>query len=164
LQGKPGDTHWPGFTRRARQAVQLAREAVPQSDRPIGTEHLLLGLSREESGLAARVLENLGIAPEAIRDAIAAGEDWPEPGADTPPASTTPGLTHQSQRALEGAVALAGEWQHEYVGTEHILWSLTQIADSNIVLLLELLGIAPDMVQAELLRHVRINTRSQDGR
>jgi excisionase family DNA binding protein len=156
LRSDSNDAPRSGLTRGARQALQYAAEEARQAGRTtIGTEYVLLGLCRETTGLAARVLENLGIAPEAIRAAAAGGEDWPEPLADAPSASDAPKLSEHAHRVLQGAVAQAGEWRHHYVGTEHVLWGLTQVADGNSVLVLELLGIAPDMVQAELLRHVK---------
>ena len=68
------------FTERARQVVVLAQqEALELKHSFIGTEHILLGLLREEEGVAARVLERLGVTAERVREqvarVIAAGEE-----------------------------------------------------------------------------------------
>ena len=79
------------FTERARQAVVLAQdEARTLRHNHIGTEHLLLGLMREEPGVAARVLHESGMDLHAVRDQVRAvvGEvDSPSPG----PIPFTPG-------------------------------------------------------------------------
>jgi ATP-dependent Clp protease ATP-binding subunit ClpC len=143
------------LTRRARRGLQLAAdEARAGGSGYVGTEHLLLGLIAEREGLAARALEGLGIAPEAVRAALAAGQDWPEHSAAS--AAVDGELTEQAQRAVDAALSQAVEWEHDYVGTEHLLFSLTRVVDGNITLLLEQLGTAPDMVQDEVLRLVKI--------
>jgi ATP-dependent Clp protease ATP-binding subunit ClpA len=58
-------------------------------------------------------------------------------------------------------VAQADAWQHQYVGTEHLLYGLAREHGSNFILLLEVLGIAPDMVQAEIVQLLTKGTLSQ---
>ena len=105
------------FTERARQVVVLAQdEARALRDDHIGTEHLLLGLMREEPGVAARVLGEAGLDVDVVRDRIRAivGErDDPSPGA----IPFSPG----AKAALEAALRESLDVGHNFIGTEHIL-------------------------------------------
>ena len=109
------------FTSRARRAVVLAsEEARLLGHEQIGTEHILLGLLREGSGVAGRALQSLGITLEAAREHVPAA-----PGAG----SGNPGriaFTQRAKTALELALREALQLDHEYIGTEHILLGLVR--------------------------------------
>ena len=105
------------FTERARQVVVLAQdEARTLRHNHIGTEHLLLGLMREEPGVAARVLHESGLELHAVRDQVrtVVGEvDALSPG----PIPFTPG----AKAALEAGLRESLDVGHNFIGTEHIL-------------------------------------------
>jgi hypothetical protein len=108
------------FTERARQAVVLAQEEARMlMHNYIGTEHLLLGLLREERGLAARVLGSLDITVEQVRDQIMriVGSAEEEPAGQIP-------FTPRAKGVLEGALREALSMGQNYIGTEHILLAL----------------------------------------
>lgn len=109
------------YTERARQVVTLAHhEAIALHHDYIGTEHLLLGLLREEEGLAARVLANLDLTADEIRREVERitgvgthdGSDLPLP--------FTPRAKKVCELALREALSLG----HNFIGTEHILLGL----------------------------------------
>src|SRR5215211_5500758 len=108
------------FTERARQVVVLAQEeARILKHNYIGTEHILLGLLREEEGLAARVLEGLEITVEEVRAQVirivGSGEE------------VTSGqipFTPRAKKVLELALREAVPLGHNYLGTEHLLLRL----------------------------------------
>jgi ATP-dependent Clp protease ATP-binding subunit ClpA len=106
------------FTERARQVVVLAQdEAVALKHNYIGTEHILLGLLREEEGLAARVLESLDITVEEVRAQVTRviGQG------DQPPTTGQIPFTPRAKKVLELALREAMALGHNYIGTEHIL-------------------------------------------
>jgi hypothetical protein len=110
------------FTERARKVVVLAQEeARALGHNYIGSEHLLLGLLREEEGLAARVLEHLDITPERVRAQVERivnrGEGMTE--------GQIP-FTPRAKRVLELAGREALSLGQNYIGTEHILLGLTR--------------------------------------
>jgi excisionase family DNA binding protein len=148
----------PLFTRRARRSLKLATEEARASGRGyLGTEHLLAGLIREQDGVAARVLAEIGIAVEAVRAAVASAEEWPEHlAADTTLRAADLPATEHVRQALHEALAQRAAWEHSYLGTEHLLFGLTRVLDGNAALLLEQFGTTPDTVQAEVLRIVRL--------
>jgi hypothetical protein len=136
------------FTERARQVVVLAQEeARGLTHHYIGTEHLLLGLLREEEGLAARVLESLDITVERARLEVAQivgrGE---EPTGDAIP--FTPRAKHVLELALNEALALG----HNYIGTEHILLGLVSENEGVAARVLLDFGADAEKVRGELFR------------
>jgi len=111
------------FTERARQVVVLAQgEARALKHNYIGTEHLLLGLLREEEGLAARVLESLDITVEEVRAQVARIVGH---GDEAPTASQIP-FTPRAKKVLELALREAMSLGHNYIGTEHILLGIVR--------------------------------------
>ena len=113
------------FTERARQVVVLAQEeARTLKHNYIGTEHILLGLLREEEGLAARVLESLDITVERVR-----GQVVRIVGSGEEVTSGQIPFTPRAKKVLELALREALSLGHNYIGTEHILLDLD--ADSE---------------------------------
>jgi ATP-dependent Clp protease ATP-binding subunit ClpC len=111
------------FTERARQVVVLAQdEARALKHNYIGTEHILLGLLREEEGLAARVLERLDVTVEEVRAQVARIIG---PG-DEPIVSGQIPFTPRAKKVLELSLREALSLKHNYIGTEHILLGLVR--------------------------------------
>src|SRR6201987_1833779 len=118
--GREDSPMFEGFTERARQVVVLAQdEARALKHNYIGTEHILLGLLREEEGLAARVLESLDITVEEVRAQVAriVGQGDEVTTGQIP---FTPRA--KKELALREALSLG----HNYIGTEHILLGLVR--------------------------------------
>ncbi len=110
------------FTERARQVVVLAQEeARGLGHNYIGSEHILLGLLRQEEGLAARVLESLGLTPERVRAQV---ERIVSRGEEVTTGQVP--FTPRAKRVLERAHREALSLGHNYIGTEHILLGLAR--------------------------------------
>src|SRR5919108_5308697 len=110
------------FTERARQVVVLAQdEARAFKHNYIGTEHLLLGLLREEEGLAARVLDALDVTIEEVRAQVARiiGQGDEFKTGQIP-------FTPRAKKVLELALREALSLGHDYIGTEHILLGIAR--------------------------------------
>ena len=110
------------FTERARQVVILAQdEARGFKHNYIGTEHLLIGLLREEEGLAARALVGFGVSAEDVREFVrrVVGEG------DVVVLSQIP-FTPRAKKILEFALREALSLGHNYIGTEHVLLGLVR--------------------------------------
>jgi ATP-dependent Clp protease ATP-binding subunit ClpC len=113
------------FTDRARRVIVLAQEEARMLNHNyIGTEHLLLGLLHEGQGVAAQVLESLGIGLAAVRERVeeAAGRGQQDVPKRTP-------FTPQAKKVLELARREAFQLGHHYIGTEHILLGLIREGD-----------------------------------
>ncbi len=108
------------FSQRARRVVVLAQEeARTLNHNYIGTEHILLGLIREGSGVAAQALESLGISLEAVRQQVGQiiGRGQQAPSGHIP-------FTPRAKKVLELSLREAQQLGHNYIGTEHILLGL----------------------------------------
>ena len=138
------------FTNRARAAVVLASaEASHLGYRWVAVPHLLLGLLKEDSGVAARALMSLGVSIKTLRAAVldaAPGAGEAEAGEMTPP------LAPQTMRLLgEAAPNAAQALGHDYIGTEHLLLALCTARDAMVEQILATLGVADLEVRGEVL-------------
>jgi hypothetical protein len=135
------------FTDRARRVMQLAvKESQRFNHEYIGTEHILLGLVREGSGVAATVLKNRGVALHDIRLKV---EEFVISGRD----SVTTGRLPQTPRVkhvIEYAIAEARNLGHACVGTEHILVGLLREDSAFAAQVLMNLGLRLDQVRVEI--------------
>jgi len=108
------------FSERARRVLTLAQEEAQHLNHNyIGTEHILLGLVREEDGIAAKVLANLGVGLNKVRASV---EFIIGRGEKTSAGET--GLTPRARRVIELAIDEARYLGHNYIGTEHLLLGL----------------------------------------
>jgi ATP-dependent Clp protease ATP-binding subunit ClpC len=147
------------FTERARQVVVLAQdEARTLRHDYIGTEHLLLGLLREEEGLGARVLGRLGIEIDAVRAIVRSrvGEGEKEPSGQIP-------FTPHAKEALELSLREALSLGHKFIGTEHLLLGFVRQGEGVGNDVLEQLGASPTVVHEEVIRMLSGPGRRQFG-
>ena len=113
----------------------------------MGTEHLLLGLLREDRSVGARVLVNLGVDLDVLRSQVEGVI-----GRRGSLFTGTGGLTRRCQQIIEQAARLAREAGERQVGTGHLLWSLVSQPDDSAAQGLVGMGVTADRVQAEVKR------------
>ncbi len=146
------------FTKRARRVLTLAQEEAQRLNHNyIGTEHLLLGLVREENGVAVRVLRDLGVDPRQIRERV---ERTVGRGQRAMYGKLS--LTPRTKRVIELAVDEARRLGHHYIGTEHLLLGLVRAGEGVAVDVLKGLGIGLDKVRSQTAR-VMMETSSQSS-
>ncbi|HEU5327426.1 MAG TPA: ATP-dependent Clp protease ATP-binding subunit [Thermomicrobiales bacterium] len=136
------------FTERARRVLTLAQEEAQRFNHNyIGTEHLLLGLVREGDGIAARVLNNLGVQLPKVRSAvefiIGRGETM---------IMGEIGLTPRAKKVIELAVDEARRLNHHYIGTEHLLLGLVREGEGIAAGVLESLGVSLEKLRAQVIQ------------
>ncbi|MEK7413035.1 MAG: ATP-dependent Clp protease ATP-binding subunit [Planctomycetota bacterium] len=136
------------FTDRARKIISLAQKEAERFHHDyIGTEHLLLGLVKEGSGVAVTALNNLGIDVEKVRREV---EKLVKPTEKSGPSGPLP-FTPQAKRVLELASEEARALGHPYIGTEHILLGLLSEQDSVAAQVLINLQVKLEDVRNEIL-------------
>jgi excisionase family DNA binding protein len=146
------------FTKRARRVLTLASEEAQHFQHSyIGTEHLLLGLLREGEGVAADVLNNLGIETDQVRHAI---EAIIEGGGRIVHGEV--GLTRGAKMVIELAVDEARRLNHRFIGTEHLLLGLVREGDGIAAGVLKSLGLQLEQVRTETLRVLRKQQQGQE--
>ncbi|HLB05014.1 MAG TPA: Clp protease N-terminal domain-containing protein, partial [Gaiellaceae bacterium] len=147
------------FTERARQVVVLAQdEARALKHNYIGTEHILLGLLREEEGLAARVLESLDITVEEVRAQVAriVGQGDEVTTGQIP-------FTPRAKKVLELALREALSLGHNYIGTEHILLGLVRENEGVAARILLDFDADAEKIRNEIIRMLSGPGRRQTG-
>jgi ATP-dependent Clp protease ATP-binding subunit ClpC len=133
------------FTKRARRVLTSAQEeATRLNHNYIGTEHVLLGLVREENGVAVRVLRELDVDPRRVREIIERTV-----GRGQRASQGKIGLTPRTKRVIELAVDEARRMGHHYIGTEHLLLGIVREGEGVAVDVLKGLGINLESVRAQ---------------
>ncbi len=135
------------FSERARRVLTLAQEEARHFNHSyIGTEHILLGLVREDDGVAAKVLINLGVGLTKVRSAVEFII-----GRSEKASSNEIGLTPRAKRVIELAIDEARHLGHNYIGTEHLLLGLLREGDGVASSVLDSLGITLERARAEII-------------
>ena len=144
------------FTQRARRVLSLAhQEAERMRHNYIGTEHLLMGLIREEGGVAGRVLRELGLEPGRVQEMVErmTGTGTYRGGK----LELSPG----TQQVLEHAVEEARRMGHHYIGTEHILLGLVRYGEGVALDVLSKLGVTPEQIRRQTRRVLQESSASR---
>ncbi len=137
------------FTDRVRKVLAMAREeAIRLQHDYVGTEHILLGLIREGEGVAAAVLTNLSVDLDQIHERV---EESVRKGKATIALGELP-YTSRAKKVLEFAMAEARDFNHSYVGTEHLLLGLLREEKGIAAQVLNSLGVTLEEARAETLK------------
>ena len=148
------------FTDRARKVMGLARQEAQRFNHEyIGTEHILLGLVQEESGVAANVLKNMDVDLKKIRIEV---EKLVQSGGATVTMGQLP-FTPRAKKVLEYALEEASQLGHNYIGTEHLLLGLLRESDGVAAQVLLNLGLKLEEVREEVLELLGAELPNQGG-
>ena len=143
------------FTQRARRVLSLAhQEAERLRQSTIGTEHLLLGLIQEEGGVASRVLRDLGLEPDRIRELVERMSGFGSYRGGK--IDLSPGV----QQILEYAIDEARKLGHHYIGTEHLLLGLVRLNDGGAIDVFRKLGVTPEQIRRQTRRVLQESSTS----
>jgi ATP-dependent Clp protease ATP-binding subunit ClpC len=144
------------FTQRARRVLSLAHQEAEHFRQPtINTEHLLLGLMLEEGGVASRVLHDLGLDVERLREVV---EKLGGFGTYT---DLRIDLSTGTQKVLEDAIEEAHRMGHHYISTEHLLLAIAQTLEDKAADVLRKLGITPEQIRRQTKRVLEEGTSLQ---
>lgn len=150
------------FTQRARRVLSLAHEEAERMHHNyIGTEHLLLGLIREEGGVAGRVLRELGLEPPRVKEMV---ERLTGIGRHT---GGRIGLAPGTEQVLQLAVEEARKMGHHYIGTEHLLLGMVRQGEGVGLDVLRRLGVTPEQIRRQtrrILQETPTRRSSERGR
>jgi len=136
------------FTQRARRVLSIAhQEAERARNNNIGTEHLLIGLMEEEGGVAGKVLRELGMTTERVREVV---KRVATSSSDFEPERIE--LAPDTQQVIEHAVDEARRLGHHYIGTEHILLGLVRVTEGTALEVLRRLGVTAEQIRRQTRR------------
>jgi ATP-dependent Clp protease ATP-binding subunit ClpC len=148
------DRLYDKFTKRAKQVLQLATDEARTFNHPyVGTEHILLGLIRESEGIAARVLDDLGVKLTQARNAV---EFIVGVGEVAYPSEQE--LTARAKKVIEYAIEEAKRLNHHYIGTEHLLLGLVRNGEGVATGVLDIMGVSLEQVRNQVMRVLRHGT------
>ena len=134
------------FTPRAEESLRLAQEAAQDLGHGyVGCEHLLLGLLREEEGIAHRVLSEYGLTDEMITGILQRSV-----GQGTSGDAPSQGLTPRAKSVIELAVGESHRMGAGYIGTEHLLMGLLREGSNMAVRILRTVGVDPRKMYASV--------------
>jgi tetratricopeptide (TPR) repeat protein len=141
------------FTQRARRVLSLAQEEAERMQQSsIGTGHLLLGLIREEGGVASQVLRDLGLRTNQVEQIVERLTS-----AEKREGVTRMDLSPEAKKVLEHAVDEARRMGHNYIGTEHLLLGLVRSTKGGAVDVFRELNISPDEIRRQTHRVLQEN-------
>ncbi|OPX45447.1 negative regulator of genetic competence ClpC/MecB [Ruminiclostridium hungatei] len=147
------------FTEKAERAIEFSQQsAVELGHNYVGTEHILLGLVKEGTGVAARVLQVQGITEEKILKEIDELIGRGETSGETPV-----GFTPRTKRVLELAFKEARRMGQGYIGTEHLLLGIMKEGESVAVRIMMDLGVDPQKLLNELVKILNEETPGSNG-
>ncbi len=140
---------WQRFTERARRVILSAQEEAGKLNSGyVGTEHLLIGLVRENEGVGARVLLEMGVTSDSVREEVkrelTAQVEFERSGGE-------PKLTPKAKRVLELAADEARRMRHNYIGSEHLLLALLREREGQAATVLKRLGLGLEATRASVV-------------
>ncbi len=146
------------FTARARRVLSLAHQEAERAglDR-IGTEHLLVGLIQEDGGVASRVLRDLGLEEDRVKDMILRLSE------QKPTGSGQIELGDDTQTVLEAAIEEARRMGHHYIGTEHLLLGLVNANAGLAMDVLKHLGVTEEQIRRQTRRVLQESSSASAG-
>lgn len=136
------------YTEKAKRAIMIAQEeAINFNHDYIGTEHILIGLVKEEEGIASQVLRESGVNADKVMEEV---ERLVGRGEYQPANEVT--FTPRAKKVLELASQEASQLKHNYIGTEHILLGLIKEGSGMAIRILADLGVNPESVYSEVMK------------
>ena len=151
---------WQRYTERTRRVIFFAQEeAARRHVEYVGTEHLLLGLIREDDSVAAKILQRLGVNPDQLRQEVerrvALGQDELGQGLR---------LTHDAKRVIDLAYEEARQLNNDYIGTEHLLLGLIRQEKTIAAEALARVGVDLERARREIVAHQNDRPRGRSPR
>ena len=136
------------FTPRAEEALRLSQEAAEEMGHGyVGSEHLLLGLIREEEGIAHRVLSEYGVTDEMVCDVLQRSV-----GKGLSGTAPSQGLTPRAKSVVELAVSEAARMGSSYIGTEHLLMGILREGGNMALRILRTMGVDPKKMYSSIVQ------------
>jgi ATP-dependent Clp protease ATP-binding subunit ClpC len=141
------DQHFAKFTPEARKVLLIAQEEARRMKLPyIGTEHLLLGILDQKNSLGGNLLSSMGITKQNVYTLLESSTTHQVPDEEI----LKNGLSELAKKIIENATALAHQYGHSYVGTEHLLLALVSQKETAALIVLETLRVNPKQIKVSI--------------
>jgi len=158
------DNRFEKFTKEAKQALIVAQEKARESKlNYVGTEHILIGILSQQNSLGSAILLNFGVSLENVFLVLKTVGRMSSP--PTNPQKGWGGLSGFAKKVIEGAVMAASQFNHTYVGTEHLLFALVSQENTAATVILENMKVNPIDIKEQIIQTFEKtkNSNSQQG-
>jgi len=157
------DNYFEKFTKEAKDALVIAQEKAEESNlNYVGTEHILLGILHQENSLGATILNNFGVSVSNVELVLRSVGRSSKTQNDT---SKPAGLSGFAKQVIENAVGCASRYNHNFVGTEHLLFAVVSQDNTAATVILENMKINPKHVQSQIVEFFQkgIDNKNMNG-
>ncbi len=153
------------FTKEAKQALVVAQERAKEADlHYVGTEHILIGILSQKNSLGAHVLRNFGVSDDNVQLVLkTVGRLRTQTAKKGSPSPTQSGLSGFAKKVIEDAVKIGEKFNHSFIGTEHLLYSLVSQESTAATVILENMRINPDDIKDQLTQTFEKGNTIQQG-
>ncbi len=156
------DNYFEKFTQEAKAALVYAQEKSAEANLSyVGTEHILLGILSQSNSLGSNILNSFGVSTSNV-ELVLKTVGRSKSSTPTPP-SKVGALSGYAKQIIENAVSCASRYGHNFVGTEHLLFSLVSQENTAATVILENMKITPKHVQNQLIDAFQKNIPSNDA-
>lgn len=144
------DNFFEKFTKEAKNALVIAQEKAQEASLSyVGTEHILIGILKQDQSLGATILNNFGVASDTVELVLKTVGRTAAPKS-TKTAVKPGGLSGFAKQVIEGAIKIAHKFNHTFVGTEHLLYSLVSQDNTAATVILENMKINPMHIKGQI--------------
>ncbi|MBA4336732.1 ATP-dependent Clp protease ATP-binding subunit ClpC [bacterium] len=152
------------FTKEAKQALIVAQERAKEADLSyVGTEHILIGILSQKNSLGAHILRNFGVSDENVQLVLKTVGRLTSQPSQTKPAEGKSGLSGFAKKVIEDAVKIGEQFNHSFIGTEHLLYSLVSQNNTAATVILENMRVNPEDVKDQLIQTFEKGKTIQQG-
>ncbi|MBT6143265.1 hypothetical protein HOH51_02000, partial [bacterium] len=159
------ENYFEKFTQEAKAALVYAQEKSAEANLSyVGTEHVLLGILSQSNSLGATILNGFGVSISNVELVLKTVGRSKSSASSTPlPTAKAAALSGFAKQVIENAVSCASRYGHNFVGTEHILFSLVSQDNTAATVILENMKINPKHIQNQLIDAFQKNIGSQNA-
>jgi ATP-dependent Clp protease ATP-binding subunit ClpC len=141
------------FTKEAKQALIVAQEKANESQQEyVGTEHILLGILSQKNSLGAHILFNFGVSEENVNLVLKTATRLTSKKKKTQQEGKKTGLSGFAKRIIENAVKSGEQFNHSYIGTEHLLYALVSQENTAAIVILENMKVNPHDIKDQIIQ------------
>ncbi len=156
------DPRFEKFTKEAKQALVVAQEKSKEAGlNYVGTEHVLIGILSQSHSLGASILVNFGVSLDNVY--LVLKTVGRATTGQTAPTKGNGGLSGFAKQVIEDALKCAHEFNHNFVGTEHLLYALCSQENTAATVILENMKISPQNIKDQIVQIFRRNQEGQMG-
>lgn len=152
------------FTKEAKQALIVAQERAKEANlHYVGTEHILIGILSQKNSLGAHILKNFGVSDDNVQLVLkTVGRLTAQPIQSKQPEGKS-GLSGFAKKVIEDAVKVGEQFNHLFIGTEHLLYSLVSQESTAATVILENMRVNPEDIKDQLTQTFEKGKTMQQG-